>query len=376
MYLYLYYVIPSASLKQPQKLGLVPSYSYATLLNIFSSDIAFFKFEYFARVSELVLFPEQHLHDPLGGTKRNIRIMEEPQGDQAYCDAFRKCQLLFSQVFLEQEPGVAAFSATESVADDKLTIDSLPSNLVRMAESSAPTDKGDICYGICMGMIFLADSNPTYVDAFLKAYFKAVELSLDQRVNSTTQTLAFQIIMNMAETAHTGYRSNDVFRVPNVFRPGRDNLLDSSKTDFTNEDVEQHFDQVLKVSRQQIREGNDFIVRAAMFARFTILAKETSPEWLGTYGVHDYGIEVALRKETCEEGWISVHLIATLIRLRGYAKSLFEEFSKYEKTQGNMEKWQGLLKRWIYDPELNTTKDALVQYHVIVSGPSRSIESL
>lgn len=289
--------------------------------------------------------------------------MEEPQGGGVYNEAFHKCQALLSQAFLRYEPTTS--------------IDSLPSEFVRMVESSESSeDKGNVTYGICMGMMWLANANPTYIDAFLKVYFKAVELSADQRVNSSHTTLAFQILMNMTETGNTGFRTNDWCRVSWIYRPGKDGLVDASIIDFTKEEVDTHLDEVLKVSQQQVREGNDYIVRAGMFARFTILAIETSPAWIGSYGVHDYGIDFQLKGVmTNPQDWASPYLIGALIRLRGYAKTLFKAYSNDEKTKGKMEEWQELLKKWIYDPELNKTNSKLVQHHIIVSGPSRNREN-
>jgi hypothetical protein len=294
------------------------------------------------------------------------------QGQLVYIRAFNKSQLLLSRVFgLEPESTIQASASTlvegSPNNDDKVTRDTLPNTFIRMVECTPILDRGQATYGICHGMMTLANSHPTYIDAFLTTYFEAIALSPSQLLNSSDHTLAFQLVMNMTETANTGYRTNNWCKQPGVFRPGNDDPVNASNVFFERGDVQEHLDQVMRIALQQAREGNDYIVRAAMYARFAFLMKVKKPQWFEGFEVYDYGIEVQLRKEVGLGGWIKENLIAALIRLRGYAKSLSDKFSMAEETKGKMEEWQGLLKRWIYDPELDKTRDLMVKYHVIVS---------
>jgi hypothetical protein len=214
-------------------------------------------------------------------------------------------------------------------------------------------------------MLTLTNSYPTYMDAFLTIYLEAVALSSQQLLNSEEYTLGWNLAMEMSETANTGYRSNDLCKTPGVFRPGTDDPTNMSNIMFEQSDVQEHFDQVLKVTIQQAKEGNEYIVRAAMYARFAVLVHKKRPQCYTHVTYQDYGIEVQLKKKGSKT-WIKPDLIAALIRLRGYAKSLSEKFSESEETRGRMVEWQGLLLCWIYDPELDKTRDLMVKYHVMV----------
>jgi hypothetical protein len=210
-----------------------------------------------------------------------------------------------------------------------------------------------------MCMMSLANANPTYIDSFLRVYLRAIELSPSDRSSSS---LSFQIFMNLSETANTGYRTNEFWIQPVIFRPGTLDPLDSSNLNFTREDVEENLDNVLKTSQRQAHEGNDYIIRATMFARFAVLVKETHPFYIDGYRIDEY-----LRKEVTMGGWIKADLIAALVRLRGYAKSLSEKLAAEDETHSKMNEWQGLLRHWLYDPELGKANDPMVKHRVIVS---------
>lgn len=55
------------------------------------------------------------------------------------------------------------------------------------------------------------------------------------------------------------------------------------------------------------------------------------------------------------------------MRLRGYAKFLADDFANSEETAGKMQEWRGLLQRWLWDTELDTTRDLMVKYHVVLA---------
>lgn len=173
--------------------------------------------------------------------------------------------------------------------------------------------------------------------------------------------------MNMTETACTGYRTNDWRKSPGVFRPGNNDIENASNIAFEMSDVEEHLDQVMRIVSLQVNEGNNYIVRAAMYARYAVPLKAGNIQWFKGFSVQDYGIEIQLRKDIGTYRWIKEDLNAALVRLRGYAKSLSEKFSTAEETRGKIEEWKGLLKRWIYDPEVDKTRDLMVKHHVIVS---------
>jgi hypothetical protein len=294
------------------------------------------------------------------------------RGESIYIEAFNRSQRLLSRCFALDLEATTSASVTPLIQGfpsegGKVTQDSLPSTFVHMVEWLPLLERSDASYGICHGMMTLANSYPTYIDAFLAIYFEAIALSSSKLLNSQEHTLAFQLLMNMTETANTGYRTNDWCKQPGVFRPGTDDPANASNILFEKSDVQEHLDQVFKVTLQQAKEGNDYIVRAAMYARFAILVQEKKPRWYTCVEVHDYSIEVQLKKVNSRT-WIKHDLIAALIRLRGYAKSLSEKFAIAEKTKGTMGEWQSLLMCWIYDPELDKTRDLMVKYHVIVSG--------
>ncbi|EPE35858.1 hypothetical protein GLAREA_05196 [Glarea lozoyensis ATCC 20868] len=295
----------------------------------------------------------------------------EGRGESIYIEAFNRSQRLLSRCFALELDASTLVSVTPLIQgfpkeEDKVTQDSLPSIFVRMVEWLPLLERSDASYGICHGMMTLANSYPTHIDAFLIIYLEAIALSSSHLINSKEQTLAFQLLMNMSETANTGYRTNDCCKNPGVFRPGTDDPVNASNIIFKKSDVQEHLDQVLKVTLQQAKEGNDYIVRAAMYARFAILVQEKKPQWYSRVGIHDYGIQVQLKKID-SKAWIKHDLIAALIRLRGYAKSLSKKFAISEETQGTMDEWQSLLMRWIYDPELDKTRDLMVKYHVILA---------
>lgn len=280
-------------------------------------------------------------------------------GPTPYKTAFERCQALFTTVFLSE-----AESCDESalINDEDVSINTLPELLDEMVGAAEPEDRGSVSYGICMGMMTLANANPTYIDSFLKVYYKAIELAPPGQ--SAEDTLWSMIFMNMAETGHTGYRTSDFWTSPVHLRPGTSDPLDASNLNFTKEDVEENLDNVLRNSQRQAHEGNDYIVRAAMYARFAVMMKESYPHM-----VDNYEFDAVFRKTLHGPLWIKADLIAALVRFRGYAKSVSEELARAEATRSKMDEWQTLLRRWLYDPDLNTTNDPMVKHHVIVSIP-------
>ncbi|MCJ1411919.1 hypothetical protein MMC19_006011 [Ptychographa xylographoides] len=277
-----------------------------------------------------------------------------------YREAFEACQFLLARFFHIELESTARATPYENQG---LAFEILPHTFNRMVTTAEPQERGNVTYGIYMGMMSLANAYPIHIDSFLQIYLKAVELSPSDQGDAS---LSFQIFMNMGETCNTGYRTNDFWTQPVIYRPGTLDPLDSSNLNFTEEDIEGNLSNVLRTSQRQAHEGNDYIVRAAMFARFGVFMKETHP-----FCINGYRIEECLRKETVGGRWIKAELIATLVRLRGYAKSLSEKFAAEEGTYSRLNEWQRLLRRWLYDPELNMTNDPMVKYHVLVSKQQR-----
>lgn len=298
------------------------------------------------------------LGNPLPSTRPSRSTPPTITGPAPYKTAFERCQALFTTVFLSE-----ANSRDESfrIDDEDASINTLPELLDAMVGAAEPNDQGNVTYGICMGMMTLANANPTYIDSFLNVYCKAMKLAPSGRSEGTLES---NIFMNMAETCNTGYRTNDFWASPVHLRPGTSDPLDASNLNFTKEDVEENLDNVLRNSQRQAHEGNDYIVRAAMYARFAVMMKESYPHM-----VDIYQLDAVFRKTLHGAVWIKADLIAALVRLRGYAKSVSEELARAEATRSKMDEWQTLLRRWLYDPDLNTMNDPMVKHHVIVSVP-------
>lgn len=116
----------------------------------------------------------------------------DDQVKMVYTNTFNKTQLLLSQVFeLELESSTllpASASNSDHGAENlasKVTRDTLPSALVRMVKETPLQDRGQATYGVCYGMMQLANNFPTYVDDFLAIYLEAIVLSPDKRLNSS-----------------------------------------------------------------------------------------------------------------------------------------------------------------------------------------------
>ena len=275
--------------------------------------------------------------------------------------AFDTTQDLFSRVFsLSLKPyGPRLHKVSEDLTEDTVAL-----TLNQIYQFTPPSEQENVVYGICLGMIGLATLHPTYVDRFLKLYFKAVDISPDHRLNPPISTLCSQILMQIEVSA---YRTH-TFWSQHRTHPGMQDLIDGSMLNYTQEEVENSLDVIIKDRRHQANEANKVIVHAAIFSRFTVLLNEHGPPWMESWKIKTYGIDSHLRRTWDFHGsWNRVDFIACLVQLRGYAKSVSDEYAAQKDMCGRMEEWQELLKRWLYDPELNKNNDPVVKHHVIVS---------
>jgi len=228
-------------------------------------------------------------------------------------------------------------------------------------------NQGDAIYGTCLGMMSLANTRPAYIDRFLQLFLKVVDIQPDQRLNSSTTTFSSCLLMLITDIYTGGFRTHE-FWPQNRTHPGAEYLLDRSMLNYTQEEVEGNLDIILRDRTLQANEANSTIAKAAIFARFTVLINQVRPSWLESYWINVQGYDTILRKsKSFREKWIRASFIAALVRVRGYAKSVSENFAKDKLTNRKMEEWQELLKRWLYDPELNKTNDLMVKHHVLVS---------
>jgi len=287
--------------------------------------------------------------------------MERPKSVQ---DAFDICQSLLKQLFhLSHDSPLGEHPLDKQGT----TLDSVAHALNELIETCDTNDKGDVAYGIQQGMILLANEQPAYLDKFLQVYIRTVDISYDERMNTDESTLAFLIVMEMTEVSKSFYRTKNLIFNQHM-HPGTQDLLDASKLNYTQEEVNDKLDIILKERRIQANEANLCIVGAAMFARFSVLVKERQPQWLRGYGIRPFRLETAFQKiPDGPDGWIKADFLAALIRFRGYAKSVSEQFAANHDTRGKMDEWQELLKRWLYDPELNNTNDGTVKHHVLLA---------
>ena len=275
--------------------------------------------------------------------------------------AFDTAQDLFSRVFsLSLKPyGPRLHKVTEDLTEDTVAL-----TLNQIYQFTPPSEQGNVAYGICLGMICLATLHPTYVDRFLKLYFKAVDISPDHRLNPPISTLGSQILMQMQIPS---YRTHSFWPQLRT-HPGTPDPIDCSMLNYTQEEVENSLEIILADRSIQASEANKVIVHAAMFSRFAVLLNEHGPPWMESWKIVTDGLDHYLRGTMNWNGeWNRVDFIASLVRLRGYAKSVSEKFAAKKDSCGRMEEWQGLLKRWLYDPELNKKNDPVVKHHVLVS---------
>ncbi|GAM91424.1 hypothetical protein ANO11243_094740 [Dothideomycetidae sp. 11243] len=296
---------------------------------------------------------------------------ESEERDAVIDRSFRAAELLLARAFNLQPE---ATYVTETQWDDlsHVTESTVASALVQVLASFSHEHRGQAAYNICMGMISLARSHPEYMDALLKAYLASAELAVQRGVtNGCDTTLRSSIVMQMAEATHGGYMP--VSRLGCIaFSRSITDPQNEANLCFTEDDVDDHLDEVVHTVRLQVFRGNSHIIEMAMLARFTHLINANRPDWDRRFFDQDAVEQLRHDFEKASPLWCKAEFIASLLRLRGYAKDLFDNFLLHDRARNEMALWEGLLKRWLYDKDLDPTRDLMLKHHVVDSLLHRS----
>lgn len=107
-------------------------------------------------------------------------------------EGFDSCQELLSRAFFLTH---RISQGGQNKETEDITEGTVALQLNQIVQSTPTENQGHVIYGICLGMMSLTNTHPAYIDRFLGLYFKVIDLSPDQCLNSSTTTFASSFLI-------------------------------------------------------------------------------------------------------------------------------------------------------------------------------------
>ena len=285
--------------------------------------------------------------------------------------ALNTCQVMWR----DSEKLFSSLISDPSASDHSTLVSTLVSRVTGAFHEDADKENYEnVCYGACMGMLNVAYRRPEHIDLLLRQYF-AVTHQVDA-TGEIPEGLCYDLLwclnMNVVEFRNNAFATHDQQYIC-AMKPGRDDPVDNSIVNMTQQEVEQRFEVVRDVLNKHMTREKEVLVQQAVCGRYAAMTYtgvcQQLPKSAGKIHLCDAGIEETLVEGGKLDGWDKVRFVGTLLRVRAMAKSLFER--PVEELCLSKEDWLKWLKRWLWDPELNPTNDQMVKQHVLVSAFQR-----
>ena len=246
--------------------------------------------------------------------------------------------------------------------------------LASIVNTASVDEYEQTCYGICMEMIEAAYRAPDRIDDLLCLYFKTADLASKPK-ELPRGDLMDQLAMNIREFGHSRYRDLEFWAPHTGPRPPGDlHSADASNVNFSEVDVRDDLQGVLKVMKRQTEAGNKYMTELVMCGRFEALTRAGKRKSTNANASRANGKAIGsilAKTQQVWTAWNQVEFVGMMLRLRGVAKSLFSRPGvPEEESQQMMKEWQDLLKRWLWDSNLNVTNNQVVKQHAFVSTTS------
>ena len=261
---------------------------------------------------------------------------------------------------------------------DSVSCNAVIHRLVQILRTIDAQEYGDFTWYFCGATLGLCCKAPNRIDHLLRLYYKLAERAPRPDGVPRWQECCCELVNTMGRYGGLSligpeYEHWTKWR---PLAPGRQDAADGSKLIFTKEEIEEgeRFEEIKYATRYQARKKNADIVAGAVEGRHAALMATGECTHRGVMRQCVSAAELAV-EEYLAKGerarpmqWSSTFALALLLKIRAMAKSLFEDpMTAEEELENKRKRWIELLKRWLWDDDLNKGNGRLVKHHVMVS---------